>query len=96
MAWAYNIREHSQIDFYAKHFWTLFVTSTPIMITSAGRLVGLNYSDLTQRFSEIKSGSWLKTNDTFMSSFEGQLNIAPTWQLLILVLCCYLLSESNY
>ena len=31
-----------------------------------------------------------------MSSFEGQLDIAPTQQLLILVLCCYLLSESNY
>ena len=31
-----------------------------------------------------------------MSSFEGQLNIAPTQQLSILVLCCYLLSESNY
>ena len=66
------------------------------MTTSAGRLVGLNYSDLAWSFSEMKSGSQLKTKDTFTSSFEGQLNIAPTRQLLILVLCCYLLSESNY
>ena len=66
------------------------------MTTSAGRLVGPNYSDLAWNFSEIKSGSELKTKDTFTSSFEGQLDIAPTQQLLILVLCCYLLSESNY
>ena len=32
------------------------------MTTSAGRFVGLNYSDLAQSFSEMKSGSWLKTN----------------------------------
>ena len=63
---------------------------------SAGRLVQLNYSDLAGSFSEMKCGSWLKTKDTFTSSFESQLNIAPTKQLLILVLCCYLLSESNY
>ena len=36
------------------------------------RLVCLNYSDLTRSFSEMKSGSWPKTKDTFTSSFEGQ------------------------
>ena len=66
------------------------------MTTLASRLVRLNYSNLARSFSEMKSGSWLKANDTFTLSFEGQLNIAPARQLLISVLCCYLLSESNY
>ena len=82
---------------FSKKLGRLSSTGSGIfMTTSAGRFVHLNYSDLARSFSEMKFGLWLKTKDTFMSSFEGQRNIAPTRQLFISVLCCYLLSESNY
>ena len=36
---------------------TTKTTKRKFMTTSAGRLVGLNYSDLARNFSETKSGS---------------------------------------